>query len=110
MLPVVEAHTWIHRGMFSVPQAEAEERVLAAEADENALEESVAAMCRLTGPRSGDRRIRDGVALVAPGDDARSVLRADLACVPPVAMARLARGMADPDQIAWERRTLRSQL
>jgi hypothetical protein len=107
VLPVVEAHTWIHRGMFSVPQAEAEESVLAAEADESALEESVAVMCRLPGPRSGDRRLRDGVSLVAAGDGSQTALRADLTCVPPVAMARLARGMADPDQIAWERRVLR---
>lgn len=104
LLPVIEAHTWIHRGMFSTFQAEAEDRVLAAVARDDALPDLVDAICRLPAPRSVDRRLASGISVVAPGDDAPAHLRSELACVASVATTRLTRGMADPDGIAWERR------
>jgi len=106
-VPVIEAHTWLSRDLFSCEQADFEDQVAAAMASDAAFDDLVAAAARLRLPRSGDRRIAAGLRVVAPGEERSALFRKQAQTVPAVAFLRLSRRLASPDQIAWERRAAR---
>lgn len=105
-VPVIEAHTWISRDLFTSEQVDVEE--LLGEAAENfdVSDRLVAALARLRKTPSADRRLATGLEVVTPAALPSASGEKAFALIPALAFLRLRRNMIDPDRFAREYRAI----
>jgi hypothetical protein len=106
--PVIEAHTWISRDLFTSEQADVEDILGEAINDLLAFDRLVAALARLRNMPSRDRRLASGLEVVTPAALPSASGEKAFATIPELAFLRLRRNMIDPDLFAREYRAIRS--
>ena len=106
--PVIEAHTWISRDLFTSEQADVEDILGEAINDLAAFDRLAAALARLRHMPSRDRRLETGLEVVTPAALPSASGEKSLAMIPEIAFLKLRRNMTDPDRFAREYRATRS--
>jgi hypothetical protein len=106
--PVIEAHTWISRDLFTSEQADVEDILGEAINDLAAFDRLASALARLRHMPSRDRRLEAGLEVVTPAALPSASGEKSLAMIPEIAFLRLRRNMTDPDRFARDYRATRS--
>jgi len=103
-LPVIEAATWLHVAALDPSQIRARDVLLAGVAPAVLVAALPEAWAELRGNVMGDRRVRSGLEVLPFPLGENLKARLAIACCPPVAVARLALGLACADTLAaeWE--------
>jgi hypothetical protein len=104
--PVIEAHTWISRDLFSSEQAYIEDLLVEAASDPAAFDHLVAALARLRQSPNRDRRLASGLEVVTPDRFPSASAGKSLPMIPALAFLRLQRNIIDPDRFAQEYRSM----
>ncbi len=103
-VPVVEAQTWLHSFDLREGQKEVWDVLTSALPTAEKMRHLSTALHRLRPAAQGDRRIINGMRVIAPGQDPGREFRMALGVSQPAALARLHLGLACADTIAAERR------
>ena len=105
-VPVIEAHTWISRDLFSSEQADIEDLLAEAACDPTAFDHLVAALARLRQSPNRDRRLASGLDVVTPDRLPSAAAGRSLPMIPALAFLKLQRNIIDPDRFAQEYRSM----
>lgn len=103
-MPVIEAQTWLHEGDLCDAQRDVWEVMSTGLPCGEMLRHLPSALRGLRTAARGDRRLREGLQVLAPGTDPGWRFQMALGCSQPVALARMRAGLACADTIAVERR------
>jgi hypothetical protein len=106
-VPVVEAHTWISRDMFSSEQADVEDLIFEAAYNPAVFDHLVAALALFRKSMSQDRRLASGLNVLTPDRLPSASNEKSLPMNPALAFLRLQRNIIDPDRFAREYRSMR---